>query len=111
MANGPEQSLPEPPRRPRRFTPAELGFTPAKPVAWLSPVQLAGTGLRVALASIQGSYLDKRELQASFPDQVHREVGEDGECWLDFAADLGDGFDATYSIAYLLAQPRLTVGG
>ena len=37
-----------------------------------------GTGLRVALASIQGGYLDKRELQASLPDEVHREVGPDG---------------------------------
>ena len=105
-----EMSPTVPLHRPRSFTPAELGFTPAKPVAWLSPVQLAGTGLRVALASIQGSYLDKRELQAALPDQVHREVGPDGDCWLDFVADLGDGFDATYSVAYLLAQPTLTVG-
>ncbi|MGK5677886.1 metallophosphoesterase [Actinoplanes sp. URMC 104] len=106
-----EMAPPGPPHRPRAFAPAELGFTPARPVAWLSPVQLAGTGLRVALASIQGGYLDKRELQGAFPDQVHREVGPDGDCWLDFVADLGDGFDATYSVAYLLAQPTLTVGG
>ncbi|GIF02624.1 hypothetical protein Asi03nite_01620 [Actinoplanes siamensis] len=99
-----------PPHRPRDLTPAQLGFTPAKPVAWLSPVQLAGTGLRVALSGIQGSYLDKRELQGSFPDEVDREAGPDGELWIDFVADLGDGFDATYSVAYLLAQPRLTVG-
>jgi hypothetical protein len=105
-----EQAPPPPPHRPRTFTPAELGFTPAKPVAWLSPVQLAGTGLRVALAGIQGSYLDKRELQAAFPDQVHREVGAGGDTWLDFVADLGDGFDATYSVAYLMAQDSLTVG-
>jgi hypothetical protein len=105
-----EQAPPDPPHRPESFTPAELGFTPAKPVAWLSPVQLAGTGLRVALASIQGSYLDKRELQGAFPDQVYREVGPDGGLWLDFVADLGDGFDATYSVAYLLAQPTLEAG-
>jgi hypothetical protein len=105
-----ELAPPEPPHRPESFTPVELGFTPAKPVAWLSPVQLAGTGLRVALASIQGSYLDKRELQGAFPDQVHREVGPDGDCWLDFVADLGDGFDATYSVAYLLAQPAIRAG-
>ncbi|KUL22371.1 metallophosphoesterase [Actinoplanes awajinensis] len=110
MVNGPEQAAPTPAHRPRDTTPAELGFIPASPVAWLSPVQLAGTGLRVALSSIQGGYLDKRELQASFPDEVHREIGPDGDCWIDFVADLGDGFDATYSIAYLLAQPQLTVG-
>ncbi|MBO1266464.1 hypothetical protein [Arthrobacter cavernae] len=33
------------------------------------------------------------------------------ELWLDFAADLGDGFDATYSVALLLAQETLDVGG
>ncbi|BCY11337.1 metallophosphoesterase [Actinoplanes sp. L3-i22] len=110
MANESENASSIPPHRPRDMTPAQLGFTPAKPVAWLSPVQLAGTGLRVALASIQGSYLDKRELQGAFPDEVDREVGPDGDCWIDFVADLGDGFDATYSVAYLLAQPQITVG-
>ncbi len=33
------------------------------------------------------------------------------EVWLDFAADLGDGFDATYTVASLLAQDTLTVDG
>jgi hypothetical protein len=29
---------------------------------------------------------------------------EDGEMWFDYVADLGDGFDATYAIAWLLAR-------
>lgn len=33
------------------------------------------------------------------------------ELWLDFTADLGDGFDATYTVASLLAQESLTIGG
>ncbi|WP_354512393.1 hypothetical protein [Paenarthrobacter sp. 4246] len=33
------------------------------------------------------------------------------EMWLDFTADLGDGFDATYTVASLLAQDTLTVDG
>jgi hypothetical protein len=110
MDNGSEHASSTPPHRPHDLSPGQLGFTPAKPVAWLAPLQLAGTGLRVALAGIQGSYLDKRELQGSFPDEVDREVGPEGDCWIDFVADLGDGFDATYSVAYLLAQPQLTVG-
>jgi hypothetical protein len=36
----------------------------------------------------------RRELQ---PD-------EEGAIWVDFAADLGDGFDSTYAVASLLAQ-------
>ncbi len=31
--------------------------------------------------------------------------------WFDFIADTGDGFGATYSIAWLAAQPELTVEG
>jgi hypothetical protein len=34
---------------------------------------------------------------------------EDGAFWIDFIADLGDGFEATYAMAYLLAQPRLEI--
>ncbi len=30
--------------------------------------------------------------------------------WIDFVADLGDGFDATYAIASLLSQESLVVG-
>ncbi|WP_426006604.1 hypothetical protein ACPFL9_06840 [Paenarthrobacter sp. NyZ202] len=33
------------------------------------------------------------------------------ELWLDFTADLGDGFDATYTVAWLLAQEALAVNG
>ena len=88
-----------------------LDFEPQKPVAWLSPTQLAKTGIRVALNSVQGSFLDKRELQGAFPDQVHHEVGPDGELWLDYVADTGDGFDPTYTIAHLLSRPELEVEG
>jgi hypothetical protein len=35
---------------------------------------------------------------------------EDGAIWVDFVADLGDGFDATFAIASLLSQETLTVG-
>ena len=34
---------------------------------------------------------------------------EADELWLDFVADLGDGFDATYTIAWLLAHDKLDV--
>jgi hypothetical protein len=96
--------------RPTGFDPQQLGFTPRKPVPWLGPILLAVTGARVALAEQFGAYLDKRELQNAFPKQVH-DHHEGDELWFDFAADLGDGFNATYSIAYLLAQPELEVDG
>lgn len=97
--------------RPSKLEPAQLGFTPQRPVAWLSPLQLAATGARVAFAAQFGAYLDKRELQNAFPTKVHDEHAECEDLWLDYVADLGDGFNATYSMAYLVAQDDLDVNG
>jgi hypothetical protein len=88
----------------------ELGFAPQRAVRWLSPGVLAGTGIKALLASIFGSYSDKRELQAVLPMRVH-EYSDAPETWFDFVADVGDGFDASYSIGYLLAAPDLELGG
>jgi hypothetical protein len=98
-------------RRPTSMDPQELGFTPQRPVGWLAPLLLLNTGLRALLAALFGAYLDKRELQNALSGDVFEQAGAGGEIWLDYVADLGDGFHATYSIAYLLAQPRLEVGG
>ena len=97
--------------RPRSLDPRELGFTPQRPVPWLAPLLLLSTGLRTLLAMLFGAYLDKRELQNSLPQEVPRHEAVNGELWLDYVADLGDGFDATYSVAYLLAQRELTIDG
>lgn len=91
--------------------PMELGFTPRGPVPWLAPLLLLSTGLRSLLAILFGNYLDKRELQNALPSDVYRQPGIDGELWLDYIADLGDGFNATYSMAYLLAQRELEIDG
>jgi hypothetical protein len=101
------ESLP----RPLSLDPLELGFSRQRPVAWLSPRQLAGTAVRVVLSTTFGAYLDKRELQNALPASVFTEHADAEELWLDYVADLGDGFDATYSVAWLLAQPSLTVDG
>jgi hypothetical protein len=100
--------------RPTSIRPEQLGFTPRRGVPWLSPSLLAGTAVRVVMAGLFGAYLDKRELQSALPAKVFDErvdTADGGELWLDYVADLGDGFNATYSIAYLLAQPQLTVDG
>jgi len=101
----------EPRPRPRSLDPHELGFTPQKSVPWLAPLLLLSTGLRTLLATLFGAYLDKRELQNALPSDIHHQPGTDGELWFDYVADLGDGFDATYSMAYLVAAPQLTVHG
>ncbi len=99
-----------PQNRPRDLSPQELGFTPQRAVPWLNPRLLAGTGVRTVFADLFGAYLDKRELQAVFGDARH-DYSKADELWLDYTADVGDGFDATYSIASLMARPTLEVQG
>ncbi|MFB9442529.1 popeye domain-containing protein [Dactylosporangium vinaceum] len=119
-----DEARPAPPNgRPTALDPDQMGFTPRRAVPWLSPVLLSGTAVRVVLADLFGAYLDKRELQDALSPRILREapgyagaVTDDewpdtGELWVDYAADTGDGFNATYSVAYLLAQPSLTVDG
>jgi hypothetical protein len=86
-------------------------FTPRRPVQWLAPVQLARTGLRVGLAAGIGAYLDKREQQNTFSDDALREDEGRDELWLDYVADTGDGFNATYAVAYSLGKESIKVGG
>src|SRR5215213_1412538 len=96
------------PARPNDLTERELGFARQDSVRWLAPGVLVGTGIKALLATIFGSYADKRELQAVLPSRVHHHADGD-EAWLDFVADVGDGFDPTYSVASLLAAPSITV--
>ena len=96
--------------RPRDFSPQELGFTPQRPVPWLNPRLLAGTGVRTLFSDLFGAYLDKREMQAVLGENRH-DYSAANELWIDYTADVGDGFDATYSIASLIARPTLDVPG
>lgn len=94
-------------------------------VRWLSPDQLTATGIRALLSTVFGAYADRREVQAALHQAVETSEGDsehaptDGVVykydqrtsengfWIDFVADLGDGFDSTYSIAWLLSRPTL----
>jgi hypothetical protein len=96
--------------RPTSLEPEQLGFRIRRPVRWLGPVLLAATGARVALAEQFGAYLDKRELQSAL-EPPRLDHSDADEFWFDYVADVGDGFDATYSVAYLLGQSSLTVDG
>lgn len=87
---------------------ASIEFERKPMVDWLAPAQLARTGLKAAVAATFGSYADKRELQAALADIKGADDAfefRDGQpLWFDYTADLGDGFDPTYSIARLLAM-------
>ena len=75
-------------------------------VRWLDPHQLVDTAGRVLASGFSTSYTDSRELQAlSACDIADR--SEPADVWIDYVSDLGDGWNSTYSVAYLLAQDQL----
>ncbi len=89
---------------------AGTGFVRKPMVRWLEPKVLADAALRVVLSSLFGAYADKREMQAFAETSRHHVHDQGAEAfWLDFVADLGDGFDATYAVACLLAREQLAL--
>jgi hypothetical protein len=86
---------------------------------WFSPAQLARTGLQSVVSGLFGTYADRREVQACLSGfkiyDYSRSLEEGGtlspqpDRWIDFVSDLGDGFNPTYAVAYLMGQPELTL--
>lgn len=98
-------------------------------VDWFDPGLLVRIGIRDMISGTIGQYADQRLMQAA-SDQVtseeelvarydystpstdpHKNVrrASDGAVWIDYVADLGDGFEATYAVAHLMAQDELAV--
>ena len=72
------------------------------------PGVLTASGLRVGVASVFGSFLDKRELQAARPVSPGPGLrGHVDELWIDYVADTGDGFEATATVASVVARRDL----
>ncbi|WP_163568613.1 metallophosphoesterase family protein [Fodinicola feengrottensis] len=92
-------------------------FRPRAPVSWADPIVLAKSGFAAGVTALMRGYSDRRVTQAAlFPpaddwDTPPVEPAGDDPYWLDFAADIGDGFDATYAVAYALAEPTLPLAG
>ncbi len=78
-------------------------------VGWFDVKQLASTGLKTALSMAFGNYADKREIQA-FSDQGIFDFSNNPELWVDYIADLGDGFNSTYTLAHLMSQESIKAG-
>jgi len=75
---------------------------------WFSPTRLIDLAARVVLSSIFGNYSDKREIQAALIDKpISFDYHLQDEIWIDYVADVGDGFASTYTVASLLAKPAL----
>src|SRR5688572_33074916 len=84
-------------------------FTPKKMVGWFDMKQLSNTAVKATLSSIFGSYADKRETIASISEFKIYDYSGKGDLWLDYIADVGDGFDSTYTMAHLLSRSSLEI--
>jgi len=77
-------------------------------VRWLDPHQLLDTAVRVLLSGIFSAYSDARELQALVEAETF-DRSDASSLWFDYVADLGDGWNSTYTVARLLAAEKLEV--
>jgi calcineurin-like phosphoesterase family protein len=84
----------------------ELGFLRQPGVQWLSPPLLLKAGIEAAVSSTFGKFADKRELETAGQDAPFDYADRD-DLWIDFLSDTGDGWEATYTMAWLLAQGEL----
>ena len=97
-----------------------------KMVRWYSPAHLVSTGWRSIVSEIFGQYADQRIMQATidgFAPEIMktvvgrynysdlRQLGDGNTVWVDYVADLGDGFNSTYAIASLISQPQIDLEG
>ncbi|WP_434391755.1 metallophosphoesterase [Melittangium boletus] len=85
-------------------------------VKWLHPAQLIRTGLDALVAAVFGARADHRLIEAvvrpqplyfDYSSESEQAAGED--FWLDYVSDTGDGWNPTYAVARLLAQPSLSL--
>ena len=89
-----------------------MKFKRKKMVDWFDPRQLAFTATKTVISGIFGNFADRREMQAALdPGLEPHDFSDQSEIWIDFISDLGDGFDATYTMAHLMAQEELELEG
>ncbi|MFD2090671.1 hypothetical protein [Blastococcus deserti] len=95
-----------PPRVPAD-DPAE-SFERQRGTRWLQPSLLLQTALQAVISGVLGQYNDKREQMGDIDAQGYLDLSDaDGDLWVDYVSDTGDGFDATYAVAALLSRPAL----
>ena len=92
-------------------------------VTWFRPTLLFRAAFHSVIASIFGRYADQRtihQLEDEIPSDTEGQQKFatrydytssvlDGEpFWADYTADLGDGFDSTYAVSYLMSAKSLS---
>jgi hypothetical protein len=77
---------------------------------WFDPSVLVLTAAKLMTANVFGRHSDKRliEAMAGHPQPVFDDYeGEDGDFWIDYVADIGDGWNSTHAVAAGIATPEL----
>mgnify|MGYP001047801923 CR=1 FL=1 len=90
---------------------------------WFGPFLLLKLLVNVITSAMFGKYADRRLIVAALdkqtPEEHYRRAtclkdtlkrDAEGAIWIDWVADLGDGFDSTYAVATLLACRELAIG-
>lgn len=89
-----------------------MKFKRKRMVDWFDPRQLAFTATKTVISGVFGNFADRREMQAALDPKLEpHDFSGKSELWIDFISDLGDGFNATYTMAHLMAQEELIVEG
>jgi hypothetical protein len=85
-------------------------------VGWYDPGQLLRTAGEVVISTIFGRNADQRLIEALFagPDELqdqdlYVDYSQHDELWLDYVADLGDGWNSTYAVAYHVGRAKLSL--
>ncbi len=84
-----------------------------KMVDWYAPLELIQTGVRTLVSTTLGAMIDTRTIlagNAEMEDCVF-DYSDRESFSFDYIADTGDGWNSTYSMAYLLTSEELEVEG
>lgn len=78
-------------------------------VSWFDVRQLSATALKTIASKVVGSMSGRRELMAALEPnaQDHFDLAGDEAAWIDYIADCGDGWNASYSVAWLVGRDAL----
>lgn len=85
-------------------------------VGWYEPPVLAQSALRLATADVTAPFADRREARAALTaDAAVIDVADvlgpaAGPRWVDFVADVGDGYDPTFAVAWHLMRAFVRPG-
>lgn len=80
-------------------------------VHWFDPRLLLRTLFALNVARLFALYADRRERDGGLPPDGPYRYDDRDEVWIDYVADLGDGWDSTATVAALLAADELTLDG